>query len=206
MRKRTKLQRARVLLIEDTQPADVSHSSSEPFDPVWDGALRNYARSYVRKNLWRLSRTCDEADAMQEAWIVYERCARKYSAHIDNMAWFMGLYKRSLAGRIADLATNDTRYRTVSGDVLSDVVDEDAAPFEMIGELANAGELAVHAAQAPSEVREVLALLFNAPAEIMELVAAAFKGRGQRGVLNRMLGFPEQYDALQEVRSWFDGE
>src|SRR3990172_2640325 len=99
------------------------------YDAVWEGGLEAYTSRYVRANLWRMTRTCDYDDAMQEARIVFLRCARQYKPQLDNAAWFMGVYKRSLAGRFADIATKDTRYRVV-GELPSVANgDDDLTPY-----------------------------------------------------------------------------
>lgn len=146
-------------------------------------------------------------DAMQEARIVFLRCARKYANEVDNAAWFMSLYKRSLSARFADLATSDTRYRS-TGALMSDLYDDDAQPVEPIGELCNEGELAVMVERAPSEVREVLALLLNAPTEILELASLAWRSRGRKSafgnaMLNRLLGRDPAHPTLEAVREYF---
>lgn len=189
----------------NASPVDGSHCA---FDARWEGVFEAYTASYVHKNLWRLSRTCDADDAMQEARIVFIRCARQYKDAVDNAAWFMSLYKRSLAARFADLATRDTRYRS-TGDLMCDVVDEnDGHAPEAIGTLANEGELAVMVAQAPSEVKEVLALLLSAPTEILELAANAWRDHGKKSafgnaMLNRLLGRASDHPTLERVQEYF---
>lgn len=175
---------------------------------MWEGVFKAYTRSFIRRNMWRLSRTCDEDDAMQEARIVFLRCARQYKGVIDNDAWFMGIYKRSLAGRFADLATADARHRMVSV-LMCDIENEEGeqVPLDMVGETANEGELRVLIAQAPSEVREVLALLLEAPAEVLELAASAWRRKGKKSafgnaMLCRLLGRDEGTDVLGKVREY----
>lgn len=194
------------------RPRNTSPAAESPsgFDARWEGVFEAYTASYVHKNLWRLRRTCDEDDAMQEARIVFLRCARQYKDAVDNAAWFMSLYKRSLAARFADLATKDGHVRSV-GELMCDVIDdtEGGVMLEPIGETANEGELAVLVAQAPSEVREVLALLLNAPIEIMELAAGAWRSKGRKSafgnaMLNMLLGRPAEHPTLERVRDYFD--
>lgn len=180
------------------------------YRPVWSGPFKAYTEKYLHKNLWRVSRTCDFDDAMQEARIVFLDCSRRY-AHVDNPAWFMSLYKRSLAGRLADLSTADTRYRSTSGALMCDVLAEDAEhDIEAVGELANEGELMTALRQAPAEVQTVLSFLLNAPSEILELVTATWRaeecktGETYASVrLCRMLGLPERTDLLTQVRAYF---
>jgi len=181
------------------------------YDAVWEGGLEAYTSRYVRANLWRMTRTCDYDDAMQEARIVFLRCARQYKHQLDNAAWFMGVYKRSLAGRFADIATKDTRYRVV-GELPSVANgDDDPTPYvqEPVGELSNMGELMCLIREAPSEVREVLALLFSAPLEIIQMATAAWRAGGRRelfedAMINRLLGRDPTHPSLERVRKHFE--
>lgn len=177
------------------------------FEAAWEGAFEGYTAKYINANLWRVARTCDFEDAMQEARIVFLRCARKYADKVDNAAWFMAVYKRSLAGRFADLSTNDTRYRAV-GELCG--VDDDGAQYTLdgVGELANEGELRCLINEAPGEVREVLALLLGAPTEILELATAAWRAGGKRApfentMINRMLGRDVSRESLEAVFDYF---
>lgn len=180
------------------------------FEAAWEGAFEAYTAKFVRTNLWRLARTCDSDDAMQEARIVFLRCATKYKGKIDNAAWFMGLYKRALVSRFSDLATKDTHYRAV-GSLVHDTEDEEGGlvHHESVGELSNAGELNVALRQASGEVREVLALLLTAPIEILELATSAWRKGGKRApfensMINRLLGRDPSYPSLEQVRDHFE--
>lgn len=182
-------------------------ASALPYRPVWAGPFETYTRRYIAKNLWRLSRTCDADDAMQEARIVFLDCTRRYTGRVDNPAWFMALYKMALFGRFDDLATQDTRYRSVGVLMCEVVTEEDASPIEAIGTCENEGVLHTIIRQAPDEVRSVLSLLLNAPAEILELAAEAWGAQGKKSafgnaMLCRMLGLPERADPLGAVRDY----
>lgn len=191
----------RVLPLRDASPS--------AFEPCWEGVFERFTRAFVARNLWKLTRTCTFDDAMQEAQIVWLDCVRRYADKVDNAAWFMSLYRRSLETRIMDLATVDTRHRQYV--LLNDLGDdEDAAPVpEAVGELENEGYLRLLVAQAPSEIRAVLVLLLNAPTEIATLVTDAWSGRGKSRstgskVLCRMLGIPERATLLEEVREYLE--
>ena len=179
------------------------------YEAAWEGAFEGYTKKYVHKNLWRLTRTCDFDDAMQEARIVFMRCARKYADRIDYAAWFMAVYKRSLMGRFADLATNDTRYRSTAQELTHEGDDGVRQHEEAVGELVNAGELACAVSGAPSEVREVLALLFGAPAELLDVARRAWGASRHKdpfgnAMINKLLGRAPAYPSLEEVREYFE--
>lgn len=191
----------RVLPLRDASPSS--------YKPKWEGAFEKFTRAFVARNLWKLTRTCTFEDAMQEASLVWLDCVQRYGSRVDNAAWFMSFYRRSLETRFIDLAATDTRHRQYV--LLNDLGDdEDAEPVpEAVGELENEGYLRLLVTQAPSEIRAVLTLLLNAPTEIATIVADAWTGRGKSRsagskVLCRMLGIPERASLLEEVREYLD--
>lgn len=174
------------------------------FEPKWEGVFESYTASYVLKNLWRVQRTCDFEDAMQEARIVFLDCSRRYGATVDNAAWFMALYKRALASQFHNLSSIDTRHKQFA--VLSDVTREDQPDPEPIGSLDNEGALVLLIRQAPDEVRAVLSLMLNAPVEVVDMISAAMrvpqKARACSLRLCKMLGLPPQDSLLSQVREY----
>lgn len=146
---------------------------------------------------------------MQEAYIVFLRCKMKYEGEVDNAAWFMSLFKTALANRFDDLAVLDTKARSAitMSDLVSDDEDSGSVP-EAIGELANEGELATMVRQAPREVQQVLALLLNAPVELIEGVSESWRARGKKSAfgskrLCKLLGIDDDIDVLELVRAHF---
>lgn len=132
-------------------------------------------------------------------------CVRRYASKTDNPSWFMSLYKRALATRLIDLASVDTRHKTFC--LLSDAVSEDDATPEAVGETENEGYLRRVVAEAPSEIRAVITLLFSAPTEILDMVSSAWSGRGKTRssgskALCRMLGIPERETLLDDVKEY----
>jgi hypothetical protein len=190
------------------QPQQPAPASGLSYNPVWDGVFEKYTHSYIARNLWKLQRTCTHEDAMQEARIVWLDCVRRYASKTDNASWFMALYKRALASRVIDLAALDSKHKAFQllCDLSSD--DDDGGPqFEAAGELENEGYLRCVVDDAPAEVKEVLVLLLNAPAEIAEAVGNAWSGRGKSRaagskVLCRMLGLQERSTLLDEVQAY----
>lgn len=173
---------------------------------MWEGAPRKYAQRVIRKQLWRIATTCDFDDAMQEAYLVYLRCARKYAYRVDNEAWFMALYKSALSRELVNLANDDTAYREVI--TLVDPCGDDATMIDLLaGSEDGEGELAVTLRWAPDEVREVLTLLLNAPTELLRVFTASWAKHGSTErygskLLCRVLGRPEDANLLQRVRKY----
>lgn len=173
--------------------------------------MRSWTASYVKKNLWKVaSARGDFDDLMQDCWIVFHRCRTKYSGIVDNPAWFMSLYKRAIACEFIDMAKDATNNRHEI--VMSNVgaLNEDGTTSfdlgEVVGELSNEGEMRVMIRQAPSEVRAVLAIMLNAPLEVLEMLQEAFK-TGACSKVNRRLcmfiGIEEETDLLGRVRDYF---
>lgn len=184
-------------------------SASKPrrrvYIPVFEGEIEGWTVNHLSENLWRVARTKDRDDCMQEAFIVFLRCAKAYPD--VNARHFMALYKTAWTNQFHRFARNDTRMREV------EPLNEAPASMEAIGETCNEGELRVMLRQAPREVRMVLNLLLRAPQELAEIALAGFTandGRTRNGVskgaserINAMLGLPLEANTLERVREYF---
>ena len=128
----------------------------------------------------------------------------------------MALYKTALRNHFIDLAKADTAHRqhvvfeadlhayeTESESVLA--YTDRACAGDDSGE---AAYLNTKIEQAPSEVKIVLSLFLNAPAELLEMATAAWKFSGRKkalgnNMLNKCLGLPEGSDPLGTVERYF---
>lgn len=149
----------------------------------------------------------DHDDYLQEAYCTFLRCATRYPM-LDTPQHFMSLFKRSWTNRVHDLA----RSSSSAGLEVRPGLNEDGEEIafaEPVGELENAGFLAVLVRQAPDEVRAVLALLINAPAEILDLALNSLRGTSDSGLnrwLNARIGMASNHDTVGAVRRHFTGE
>jgi hypothetical protein len=185
-------------------------SASKPrrrvYIPVFEGEIEGWTANHLRENLWRVARTKDRDDCMQEAQIVFLRCARMYPD--VNARHFMALYKTAWTNAFHRFSRNDTRLR--EAEALSDGRE---CNMEAMGETCNEGELRVMLRQAPREVRMVLNLLLRAPQELADIALSGFTandGRARNGVskaasarINAMLGLPPESNTLERVREYF---
>ena len=65
--------------------------------PPFEGEIKNWGLSYLRKNRWKVAAMCDDDDLKQDAFLVYWR-VRQYHPKVTRMADFMRLYRVSLHG------------------------------------------------------------------------------------------------------------
>lgn len=121
----------------------------------------------------------------------------------------MALFKTSWSNHFVDLAKKSTDARNASYELPTLGEDSDGAQ-ELLGELDNAGMLSVMVAQAPQEIKRVLAMFINAPQELIELAQAAWRSNGRylpdgEAFVCRCLGLPEDSQVLQKTRDYFTG-
>lgn len=180
--------------------------------PVWKGPIEGYVVNFITANLWRVQATHERADVLQEAWLVFERCARKYP-DVDTPQHFMALFKRAWYHEFVDLANRDTATRKLFLPITENR-DEDGERMELrepVGESDNDGALATMIRQAPSEIALVMQMFLNCPTELLELALSSWNPDGvhrNQGSerINKLLGFAEDYDSVGAVRSYFSPE
>jgi hypothetical protein len=178
-----------------------------PYLPEFTGPIEGFVVNYISKNYWRVARTVPREDLMQEAYVVFLRCKRKYT-QLEEARHFMALFKTAWVRHFTDLANADTQDRLVSSTEMVDA-DGDAHTREMVGELCTDGELATKLRQAPAEVLMVLNLFLNAPQEILELAIGGWSGQDRRCKaggskrINQLLGLPLDTDVMATVEAYF---
>lgn len=179
------------------------------YKPTFDGPIRGYVLNSLTKNGWRFAATMERQDVLQEAYLVFHRCATRYP-ETDTPQHFMALFKTAWARHMVDLAHEDTSRRTHE---ISFVTEHDDEQYDavgaQVGDLDNNGYVNTLVRQAPSEVRMVLNLFLNAPSEILDMMVDAWRGHGGTSTKkgrNRMvcaaLGLPEETDALGNVEAY----
>ena len=177
------------------------------YKPEFSGPIEGYARNYIHANLWKVARTHNRDEMIQEAWIVFARCVELYPV-IDTPQHFMALYKTALYRHVIDLAADATRVRSEVSESCFEREDEQAWSRQPIGDLDNEGQLRVLVRQAPREVKMVLSLFLNAPQELLDLATAAWEARGRRRaegnkMIGRLLGLPPGVDHIGQVEAHF---
>jgi hypothetical protein len=175
--------------------------------PQFNGPIEGWTVNYCRLNFWRVNGSMEWADVMQEAYLVFLRCASKYPA-LETPQHFMALYKMAWYHEFTDLAHKDTRLRLMVSETTM-TQDGEEINYEPIGDLNHDGSLATLLRQAPQEVLMVLNLFLNAPSEILQLALDGWKSRDRRSRTGgskricQMLGLPLDLDVLQMVEDHF---
>lgn len=173
--------------------------------PVFKGPIEGYVVNFLTKNLWRVARTHERDDALQEAYLIYMRCCQKYP-DVDTEKHFMALFKTAWVNHFTDLANKDTKVRTSS--VVGLGTEADSYAQGAVGELDNSGALVTMLRQAPREVVMVVNLFLNAPQELLELATCTWAagGRGKSTETDhvaKMLGLPQGTDPLGATKAYF---
>lgn len=177
------------------------------FVPKFKGPIEGWVVNFLRRNYWRVERTMEYEDAMQEARLVFCKLIHKYPT-IDTPQHFMSLFQTAWRNHFNDLTTADTSSRCLTYEAQMTDADESPLNVEGIGELDNAGMLTVMLKQAPQEVNQVLALFVSAPTELLGLARMSWKRSGKyredgNKMINELLGRPHHTDSIGAVERYF---
>jgi len=168
------------------------------WEPVWEGAVKNWASGYINKQQWRCDIIVGHDDLLQDAYLIFLKLCGRYPRVIDPRH-FMALFKTSLTNAIHDKSSRATRKGECLVDLGADISDSCA---EWAGELTNAGYLSALLAEAPEELRLALALLANEPGRIIAPVNCRKPRENLNMKLRRILGLESTFDlktALMEM-------
>lgn len=91
-----------------------------PFVPRWEGECKGYAYNATRKFWPALQAWHEWDDLMQEAFLVFLKCKRRYYACVDKPEWFMALFKVSLHNRLVTMVVSVPKYSLMEGDDVPD--------------------------------------------------------------------------------------
>lgn len=115
------------------------------FVPQFQGAVHGHAVNMIRRFYPALQRHHTFEDLLQEAWVVFLKCQRKYGGDVTNAAWFMSLYSTSLNHKLIRLVEFTKRYNCV-----------DAEGIEPVSDTENMGFLSVMLQELPQDIKELL--------------------------------------------------
>jgi len=196
-------------------------------DDYLDAGLRGYILRMAHRNAYRIA-GCDVDDLIQEGYVVYYHCRARYvGAAPTNRAdgskrrylpptkpdgaarrHFMGLFKTALRNRLATMATKQSAYSELN---ITDLAGEDQT-IEQAWDSIVPGEdevasVAVLLATAPSEIKQLFALLINDALTLSGYRRYGRKRLAPRETNNRywcrLLGLPEGTDLEQRVTQHF---
>jgi len=178
------------------------------YKPEFKGPIEGWVVNQLKTQYWRVAGTMGRDDVMQEAYLVFLRCQRKYP-EIDTAKHFMALFKTAWSRQFTDFANADTASRIIT-EMPRVRIDDDYVELEPVGALDNDGYLAVLLREAPREVNMVLNLFLSAPQEIIEVALGSWNGRDKRcktggsRKINQMLGLPPDLDVLKLTEEYLN--
>lgn len=178
--------------------------------PEFKGPVEGWVVNHLKTNYWRVARTMAREDVLQEAYVVFLRCRRKYPV-IDTAQHFMALYKTAWTRQFTDFANEDTASRCVT-EMPRVRVDDELVEIDPVGDVESDGYLAVLLREAPREVSMVLNLFLSAPQEILDVALASWNGKDRRCKaggskrINQMLGLPTDLDVLKMTEDYIKGD
>lgn len=177
--------------------------------PRFNGPIEGYVVNQLRSNFWRVERSMEREDVLQEAYIVFLRVQAKYP-DVEMGPHFMALFKIAWHNQFTEFTNEDTKLRALVAMPTHRGEDgDDGAEVEQLGSLDMDGALGVAIEQAPSEVKAVLNLFLNAPTEILETALRGWNGRNKKertGGSKRicqLLGLDPNLDVLAMTEAYF---
>lgn len=161
----------------------------------WQGIPSMWARSYLKKKVWRTLPLYDLEDLMQEAWFAWNRCLR-YEVEDRHM---MALFKRAVVNMLINICTARSRKPYT----------KDADGTEILSALCSATGCI-------DEV-EMQMLLDDAPEPVRVVIAEFGRRRHRmrrRGMvrettnqyLSRLAGLDQDVDMVSMIGNWWTGQ
>lgn len=129
----------------------------------------------------------DFEDCMQTAAEVFTRCLRYET---DNPAWFMGIFKRSLANEFHYYASECTLRRNAEADYI-----EEAKHNKVDVEIESAS-VSLLTLDASDELKQVLTAIVNAPTEFLGLLLKESDDSGWSRRLCRLCGIKKTNEGI----------
>ena len=140
--------------------------------------FEGYVRNYLKTNFWRVQRTHEYNDVMQEArmhFFVVQKRLKNNGSIIENDRHMMALFKTAWSNHFITLAHKSSKFQeqTFTSSIRTTEEDEEFNIEDLLGGVDCEALLEVKLNQATGEVREVLNLILNTPKEVLELAAKA---------------------------------
>lgn len=132
------------------------------WEPQWEGAIAGYAHNYCARNYWRVASFMDYEDMIQESYIKYLQCVRKYPRVVEPQH-FMRLFQVALMNHFNTLSNkaSEAGDRVDSVQYDPDEGEERSIFDNMVGDVKHNGDLAVAYSQMPQEARQCLLLMLD---------------------------------------------
>jgi len=137
--------------------------------------VRPYVINHLKKHYWKLESYMDWEDALAEAQLQFIRTIRRLQnrqCQIENEKHLMSLFKTSWSNHFITLANKATKERFISTTENSE--QQSVQLDSLIADLDNDGLVQQLLQKAPSDVRQVLHILLNAPDDLVVLLQNSF--------------------------------
>lgn len=115
------------------------------FVPRWQGAIEGHAVNSIKSFFPKLCADYEFDDLLQEAYIVFMKCKKRYAGVVDKPSWFMCLFSSSLRNRLINMCVS-CKHTYSLDDVSLD--DEPATTLDV-------GYLSVVFSELPVQVRRL---------------------------------------------------
>ena len=145
---------------------------------AWVYQVEPYLAKVAERVLWRIEPLgYTEEDFMQEAFFIYKKCIDRYGTVLDEKGKLSPLFRVSINNFITDLSNESSKKNSFidNGREVSDLFGE-----ELLDET-NEGYLNLLIKEAPKEIKEVLNLVFNTPAELVDEVRTFLEKKHSKG-------------------------
>lgn len=191
-----------------------SHEAKQ-HDRLLDAGLRSFIVSTAKREYWRVAGVLDLEDLIQEGYLCYYKCYRRYSDPANRnypkdeltSSWMQAIVARAFQNRIYDLASKKRYGFAVSA---SEEAAANESPEQLLDRVLppvqEASTLRAMLAQAPWELVELLRILANDGKTALGFKRKPHAGRETTNEYYcRLLGVsPEERNLVQELREYFE--
>lgn len=183
------------------------------FGEFFDEGMEGFIINTARREYWRVAGLCDLDDLIQDGYLCYCKCAKRYGDPRNRdvpgemtKSWMQALVGRAFMNHIFTLARKKEHGFAQSA---SEVVLGDETPEELLDRCSPAqeetGSFRVLLAQAPREFLSLLKLLAGDGKEALSFQRAGRRRETTNEYYCRLLGLnPAERDLVGELRAYFD--
>lgn len=134
--------------------------------PEWTGSVfEKWSYTFCVKNGWRIAYIVgDMDDCMSECMMCYMECRLRYGATVNSEKQFMFLFMRMTQHWFNTLSKKDSKQRAERDKVIADLPKSACAEDDL--------RVSNVLLDASSELRSVLNMFINAPAEMIDTIRA----------------------------------
>ena len=173
---------------------------------AWKGVVEGYTKNQATKFMRNFNKTAlyELEDLMQEGYLLYMKVIEKYK-EISEPKHLMSLYKSALKNRFSEVANE---LLEVSRFMYIDTSDEESENVVATLPSSDSTEFRTLLSTAPTEVKDLLFLIFDTPQEYLEVLGLNKKRR--RGFQNnplvcKLLGYnPAKVNLVKNFKEYFE--